>query len=355
MPMPHIGQGNLIPKADGEINLYVSGEGRDKSWFNAGTKVVFVNGMDNSGENHSKSAQLLSLTQGCSVVGVFNKSGGFVADVTQCLRDKLKLVTAQTGGFNVWQAGVDAGYAIARKAYPMLSKENFVGTIIDANKATLSLYNYLIGIGPGERKKTRIFSHSQGNLITSNALTAVALALGKGAIQGIEVNSFGSPCKYWPEGIRRNNFAFTFDPVSWLDLTMDLTSSKVGFPPGIVAHGFDFYMKQDAEFTVNRFRWGSLGMTANMDEEGLAKYCVALGSNTERLTRIFQRLKSAHWTDSDDIAEIYVRKMRTERSGQMKEMAGKDSAFIKLLIALLESGVTFAGERREINYLKTLI
>ena len=352
------------PSNDGDILQYEPIYIPKGLSFDRSRRVVFVNGMQNSASDHANSARKLSEVQACPVIGVFNKSDGFGADLGQCIRDKITLVGAVAVGFSGWQKAVDAGYLAAKAKRPTLSKIDFVGTLIDGNKAAKSLYLYVASLTSDERRALKIFCHSQGNLITSNALTSVALALGEGAIGGIEVYSYGSPCRYWPNGIKHTNFAFTFDPVALLDLRAGFSTSKIGFV-GVVgiaanadpmyAHSFLRYMEYDAEFVVNRYRWGSFGMTANMDEAGLAEFLVRLGNNPGRLKKIFERLKSAHWTDSDDVAYEYVTRMRKGYSTTMASIARVDSALIDLLIALLESGWTTGGERTEIDYLKTLI
>lgn len=346
-----IRKGGNLPGRDGDLNEYTSAEAAAQSWFNSGRRVIFVNGMANSPDNHKSSAIALSLLQGCPVVGVYNKASGFAGDIWQCLTDKLKLVRVQSGNFDAWAVEVEAEYQAERANRTGLSKDDFVGELIDGNPATLSLYRYLLSLGPALRLAP-IYSHSQGNLITSNALTALALAKGKSVLTGVEVNSFGSPCRYWPGGIVHTQRAFTFDPVTWLDLRAGFQFDKVGFVAG---HGFDLYLKHDAEFTVNRFRWGSFGMTASMDEEGLAEYLVKMGNNPQRLKEIFLRLHKRHKSDVDDVAEIYVRKMRTKHPNVLQTIARFDEEPIKLMINAMEKGATFPGERREINYLKGLM
>jgi len=345
---------NLTPTRDGEINRYINAEALSKSWFDHQREVVFVNGMANSGEDHKKSALGLSLLQGCTVIGVFNKAGGFWADLGQCLRDKGVLVGVQSGDFTVWSAAFDAAYADAVQSKPGLSKIDYMETMVAGNEATASLYRYVVNQTPQERAKLKIFCHSQGNLITSNALTAVALALGKDAIKNMEVNSFGSPSRYWPPGLDRTNNAFTFDPVSWLDYNIGFSSVKVGFTPGLISHGFEIYMNQDAEFVVNRFRWGSFRMTASMDEKGLASYLSKMGNNPRRLKKVFEWLDKHHNSDADDVAVIYAKLMRTKHAPTLKALAQSDKSFITLLIKCMEEGVTFSDERTEINHLKTL-
>ena len=345
-----IRQGSQAPRSDGDINEYISAEASGKSWFDRTRKVVFVNGMANKPIDHKNSAIALSLLQSCPVIGVYNKNDGFLGDIWQCLTDKLNLSGVQSGSLRSWEERVEKLYQEAKKTKRGLLKADFVATTIEGNKATLSLYRYFLHLGDS-LKQTTIFCHSQGNLVTSNALTALALAKGRRAISNVSVNSFGSPCRYWPDGIAHVQRAFTFDPVTWLDLRVGFQFVKVGFVAG---HGFELYMKHDAEFTVNRFRWGSFGMTASMDEAGLANYLVKLGNQPTRLRKIFERLHLRHNSDVDDVAEIYCRKMRTSFSTVLESIARADKEVIRLLIKALEEGVTFSGERTEINHLKTL-
>lgn len=337
------------PSRDGEIGLYTSAEGATQRWFNPDRRVVFVNGMDNTGDDHAASARALSLLQACPVVGIFNRTDGRWTDLGQCITDKLNMTAPLVQGLTAWRAAIVAAHALAGGGSSLV---DFVGGMIDENAATHAVYSYLVTLGQRERQTLRLYCHSQGNLITSNALTATALALGEAAVAGIEVNSFGSPCRYWPPGLSRANYAFTFDPVTWLDLRAGFDSVKVGFVAG---HGFTLYMENDAEFVCNRFRWGSFGMTANMDEEGLADFCVRIGFNPPRLRAIFRRLQSAHWTDSDDVTHYYVDKMRRRHDATMRQLAQADRGFIELLIALLESGWTTGGEYEAIRYLRGLI
>lgn len=361
---PVINQGGN-PNRDGEVTAYVSEElapknGKPKSWYNPTHAVIFVNGMDNSASDHRESAEALSLMLGCRVIGVFNASQGKMLDLVQCITDKLTLtnyhfnpVGAARGGplyggmsdFNGMKRSVDTLFDQARARNPGLEKDSFVARVLEDNPAAVALYKLLLGT-PNPMLGKPIHAHSQGNLITSNALTAVGLARGYGALNNLEVNSYGSPARNWPPGIRRTNNAFSLDPVGWLDLTMDLTSSKVGFK---AAHGFVEYQAHDGEFVVNRFRTGGMGMTMNMDEDGLADFCVGLGRNTDRLRSIFDRLEKAHFSDSDDVALLYVNK---KTDADLAELARIDGSFIDQLIRLLEAGWTSRSESAAIERLK---
>ncbi len=344
------------PAHDGDLNLYESEELGKKDWFDHQRKVIFVNGMANSPENHRVSADGLSTLQCCPVLGLFNQSGGAFKDLWQCLRDKLKfsLVThGQSSDFDQWDTLVQAEFMLVKAVQPMISKAAYVSSGLTNNKATSVMFDVL---RDPAWKKAPIFAHSQGNLITSNALTAVALVDGKSAIQGREVYSYGSPSLNWPPGIKHYNHAFTFDPVGWLDYRFAFSNVKVGFK---VAHSFDTYRQFDPEFVVNRFRWGSFGLTANMDEDGLAQAMVEMGVNPSRLQGIFERLLKRHNSDADDVALLYVQKMRKSgRENQLKFIATENKKVIQLMIECLTGG-TFSWvsgeEEQAAQFLKGLI
>ena len=350
--------GGHAPSKDGDCNLYESPELKSKKYFDRRRKVIFVNGMDNSPKDHKAGADALSTLQACPVVGVYNKTDGFWTDLFQCLRDKLTLAQVQKGNpidFDGWATLFDASHKAAKQKRPGLDKGAYMEGMIASNPATVALYRLLRTRGY-DTKAVQIFAHSQGNLITSNALTAVALADGKKAIMGRVVNSFGSPCRFWPPGIVHRNHAFTFDPVSWMDYKFTFTSIKVG---GVVAHGFDQYRLHDPEFVINRFRWGSFGFTANMDEKGLAEALRDMGENPGRLHGIFQRLDAAHFSDKDDVTVLYVQKMRAAGKERiLRSMARTKPALIKLMIKCLTGGTfnwTSAEEKKQADFLKSLL
>lgn len=367
MQGPVINQGGGKPGRDGDVTAYVPDELRGKSWFNPAQTVIFVNGMDNSPDDHKEAADALALMLGCRVVGVYNLTQGKLSDIWQCLKDKLTLTNFSTrpiatgvvnaalpgaglvfGGasdYDGMKRFADAAYDQARSKNPGLDKDSFVGRVLEDNPAAVSLYKLLLGT-PNPMLGKPIHAHSQGNLITSNALTAVGMARGYGVLNNLEVNSYGSPARNWPPGLRRVNNAFSVDFVSMLDLSVDWSSSKVGFK---VAHGFDQYRMHDGEFVVNRFRTGGMGMTFNMDEEGLAEFCAGLGKNIDRLRSIFTRLEVAHFTDSDDVAVLYVQK---KSDAELAELARIDRTFLDQLIRLLDAGWTSGDESAAIDRLK---
>ncbi len=351
MPDVSIKTGGNIPTGDGDINLYESPELKGTHYFDRSRQVIFVNGMDNTPQNHKASAEALSTLQCCPVIGVYNQTDGFWKDLGQCLSDKLTLVAPQSGAFvsfNLWGKLFDNAYESAKAKQPSLTKADYMERAISSNKATLALYRLVRGAGA----RLPIFSHSQGNLITSNMLTAVALV--DGPLQNCQVHSFGSPCRFWPPGIQHFNHAFTFDPVGWMDYKFSFSSIKVG---GVAAHSFTQYMRYDPEFLINRFRWGSFGFTANMDEDGLANALVEIGLNPERLLGIFKRLYDAHWSDRDDVTLAYVNKMRSRgHEATLKSLATTKPEVIVQMVKCLVGGVGYNSpeEIQQANYLRSL-
>ena len=169
------------PASDGDAIVYEISPVPEGLTFDRNRRVVFINGMMNSAADHARSARKLSEVQACPVLGIFNKSSGFDRDIVQCIKDKVTLVGPQAGNFPAWEKAVNDAYLSERAAQPNLGKKDYVATIVAGNKATLSLYHYVSSIDAETRRALKIFCHSQGNLITSNALTAVALALGPNA------------------------------------------------------------------------------------------------------------------------------------------------------------------------------
>jgi len=153
----------------------------------------------------------------------------------------------------------------------------------------------------------------------------------------------------WPDGFTHHRNGYTFDPINWLaGFDRTFTISKVGFS---VSHGFKQYRQDDAEFFVNRFRWGSFGLTASMDEEGIASALVKIGTNIPRITKIFQRLDKRHNSDIDDIALLYINKIKN-RPGILNLVKG-DIVLRELLTRSMDQGWTTSGESDAIDLLNS--
>ena len=144
------------------------------------------------------------------------------------------------------------------------------------------------------------------------------------------------------------------DPVTFLaGFDASWTISKVGMPKGSlnpITHGFLEYIKCDLAFVVNRFRWGSLGVTFDMDEEGLADALVAMGGNTRRVLAIFEHLDDKHNSDADDVAVLYVQ--RIQKSPGLSAAVKADRPLTNLLVKVMDEGWTSNDEKKAIAFLQ---
>ncbi|MEZ6134538.1 MAG: hypothetical protein R3C53_06485 [Pirellulaceae bacterium] len=343
---------NPEPQFDGDVNRYISDEAAASNWFDRGAKAIFINGMGNSGADHKESALVISLLQMCEVIGVYNEKDGFIGDLAQCLGDKF-----QFDG----PLARDPSEALDRamkKLGGSVDRATAMEQALARNPACQSLFRVL---RDPLNRNAPIHAHSQGNLILSNALSAVQAVDGPQAIMGREVHSFGSPAVNWPKGILHQEYGFTFDPVTWLaGFDFSFSISKVGvhqYEGGrtLISHGFKVYAANDPAFVINRFRWGSLGVTVSMDEDGLAEALVGMRGNLQRVYPIFQRLESKHNSDSDDVAVLYVEKLQSSPHNQVIVNALKQHKDLKtLLIRVMEKGWTGSDERKAIDFLKKL-
>lgn len=344
---------NAAPTTDGQVLEFVNDEARKSRFFGHGRVVVFINGMANTGENHKQSALGLSFLQMCKVVGVFNATEGTILDLSQCLADKY-----QFDGPLATRPGAMLDEAIATSNGSLTRAQAMEGALA-GNPATLSMFRVLRDPAHG---RAPLYAHSQGNLILSNALSAVRAVDGDGALAGREIHSFGSPSLNWPPGIDHREYGFTFDPVTWLaGFDFSFRISKVGVPATpdvvgpLVSHGLESYMRDDPAFVINRFRWGGWGMTVSMDEQGLADALFAMGTNMQRVYPIFRRLESAHPSDVDDVAVKYVQKLRASPTATPIRGALKSHAQLRtLLVRAMKGGWTSAEEKSAIGFLEGL-
>jgi len=267
---------NRTPTRDGEVNTYVfwtqpqsmhrlSVPSGKPNWFNTSRRVVFINGMLNSGIDHARSAMMLSEMQQCPVIGVHNMSEGFIKDLGQCIADKLQfhgkasLIRMDTS-IEALTSRFESYYKAAKARTPQLTRALAMEQLLASNPAAVSVLRLLTGA----ERRWPMFAHSQGNLVLSNALTASAILKGEKLLSGLPVHSYGSPALNWPDGIVQQEYGFSFDPVTWFSASFNFKISKVGVPKTgyqafltqPISHSFDAYLKSDPEFVINRFRWG---------------------------------------------------------------------------------------------------
>lgn len=354
MGTPKDGPINNDRPSDGQRNTYMSPHAKSTDWFDMSREVVFVNGMLTKPKEHAKSALALSYLQMCKVAGIYNASRGITKtlewetakavaeDLVQCAGDKLQWDSSRLD-----RAAVNLNTWYQSKFGNPVEAVRYVERWLSRNPPALRLFEH-IRERPGQR--VTIFAHSQGNLITSNALTGLYL-LDPQALRPLTVNSYGSPAVFWPQGFTHNRYAYTLDPVALLfgfGNSLSLNTSTIG---GVISHRFKYYRRDDATFVVNQFRWGMLRMTLSLNEDGLASALAGMGRNVPRIYKIFVRLAEVHPSDVDDVAVLYVEKIKN-RPGILQEVKA-DAKLRELLIKSMGEGWTSSRENAAIDLLRS--
>ena len=185
-----------IPTADGDVTPYnLTGSPITTP------RVYFVNGIRVLPKEHAVTAAYLSVLIERPVNGVYNATAGkilgLVFDVKQSAQDYNQNATARVNSPNnlgkpptVTDAQIPGFLADVRKHYRVW------------NEATLALFKQLI---ENRRQQQYIVAHSQGNLITSNALFIMEDVLGSAALSRVRVYSLASPSPALPVGLRKTN------------------------------------------------------------------------------------------------------------------------------------------------------
>jgi hypothetical protein len=158
-----------IPKGDGEANPY--------NLANASVatpRVYFVNGMRVLPRDHALTASYLSLLLERPVWGVYNATAGVkigsIVDGLQCVLDYTQNAVARLSSHK----NLGKPPKVPEEKIP-----EFLNTLerkyVVWNKATLALFRELV---KNRHQQRMIIAHSQGNLITSNALFILEDVLG---------------------------------------------------------------------------------------------------------------------------------------------------------------------------------
>ncbi len=356
-PAPPTFPRNLAPKADGEITLFEKIVTKEQKYYRPNLRAIFVNGMLTTGDTHMSHAMLLSTNLRCPVYGVFNGTQSLRTDFFQCVADKLGPGAA--GGdvphtTAAYRLVIDAQLKAYRTAGLHLTRVQFIEALIAGNTATLQLFRALRS-GPLSDRSIPIYAHSQGNLITSNALFALALADGDAAVRGRTVESYGSPCRNWPPGIRRRDHRIALDPITLLQLRRSTDSVYVKQSLGdLVAtrdvHGFDVYMAHDPDFIINSCRWTVFGFVETIDPAVLAESLVQLGNNTIRIKRVFETLLEDRERCADEVALKYATRQRRVAKLQMHRMINEPNhgkPLLDAMVGCLTSGLWTSKDEEE--------
>jgi hypothetical protein len=283
--MPGQHQFHGLPTFDGCRTYYNYGA----TW---GRQLIFVNGIDNKPKEHALSAQQIVNATGCTVLGIYNKTNKITSDLAQCVADLIELYGRGTGK--------PAG-------------------LMSINSATRSLVMLLLEHGyEWNTRPVPILAHSQGNLITSNALMIYSWLMDrKSSISSsnarlmellslgpvkIHVFAVASPAFSWPTNkyISVHNYAHLNDPVP------GLSAGRSG-PSGmhLVAGGI-----YGAVSTVRGMVQKNVTVTSNESGHSLSTYlndkmllvdlCRRLGTTARNY--VFPKVYSERWRYDDVLA-----------------------------------------------------
>lgn len=191
--------------------------------------VIFVNGMQGSPVKFRAQACAVAALSGGGVLGVYNgsgtsfllgdnkgqaeiagdKSGGILTDLVECLTDKLQSTD--------WDQ-VTTWFKRKRGVPQQQIESEMAQNLSRFNRAAGSLYALLLQPG---FENARVVAHSQGNIITCNAVNALAATRGNKAISGMRIYAVASPVMFWSEagmfgeGVVSTH-ALANDLVAWL-------------------------------------------------------------------------------------------------------------------------------------------
>jgi hypothetical protein len=246
-----------IPETNGQVTEYAA-----VLPPNSVPRNYYVNGIQTDGETHAKTTFALSLLTEHVVNGVYNatagKGAGIVLDLLQCGADWTDIFLskiAEIGNLGV-SGAVDSVINYVRGRRGLAPKDP--GSVADAirqripqdkriafierclamyNKATASLFRQLHA---NLDQQQMIIAHSQGNLITADALWSMVMAFGESSLASMRVYSLASPSPAWPLGIRHrrkvygytNDLVTLCDPHNWTFITGRVADGMFGRTAG---------------------------------------------------------------------------------------------------------------------------
>ncbi|MFO0979395.1 MAG: hypothetical protein U0996_23510 [Planctomycetaceae bacterium] len=205
-----------VPESDSIFSEYCLRSATVEFPTATNAEILFVNGMNNSPESHRRAALQLATITGQNVVGIYNQTGitgnenipNAIIDALQCVHDQL-LPVGRAGdalaGLAAFQNPAGAlSLLLARlsagRFTPLRQAERLAGeAVLSLNRASVALYNRLYD-NANKRQRTIVVCHSQGNLISANAIWVLKRARhwAKPVIGKVRLFGLASPTMSWP-------------------------------------------------------------------------------------------------------------------------------------------------------------
>ncbi|MEL6329520.1 MAG: hypothetical protein AAFR38_07640 [Planctomycetota bacterium] len=247
---------NAAPSADGQHNVYtpdsysdwsawpdrcrraiekLNSDGRPSGW-----QVVFVNGMNVTSIEHKTCGRRLASILNHDVRGIYNLTGSsgvrtgmwsFMTDLRQCARDYLNPVgLAAPPGY----------YQLARWVYGGGRDEDVGRFMLNSNMAALSVFLHLLSCAR-RGQPVVVVCHSQGNLITANALWVLKNVRGRLGMGKVRVFGLATPAPSWPSnnagGLKYWLYHDRWDPVTWIGSAINTANEEVSGSAMVDADG----------------------------------------------------------------------------------------------------------------------
>jgi hypothetical protein len=227
---------NTTPSYDGDLTLYEPyADGADEleglaihnelqgcSVLRSRWTVLYVNGMRTTKATHTRTSRQLATIVGEPVHGIYNMTGltgldsnwlvnglNFLVDAVQCVNDQTlrvgRTMDARTRLFlKVGRDPKAAGQILLR-----------------GNRAAQALFETLYSCAE-KGTPTVVVCHSQGNLITANALWVLSAIRGNAGVGNVRVFGLASPNVSWPPNRQRglifNLYRHDADPITLISV-----------------------------------------------------------------------------------------------------------------------------------------
>ena len=181
--------------------------------------TFYVNGVNTNAQAHCDTLRAIAEhgnSEGMRVIGIFNSTDGFAADIWQVTWDRFSV--------NVEQTLSDFGLGILSEMHHNTAADSVVNVLLHRARAS---------------ETTRFQAHSQGGAITSLALFRAARLLadegvwmrntdGSYLVDHIYVNTYGSAAPAWPHLLTQYDDGTLGTPISHTVHIRDATPSVFG-------------------------------------------------------------------------------------------------------------------------------
>ncbi|MDB4439485.1 hypothetical protein N9153_01030 [Planctomicrobium sp.] len=197
-----------------------------RRWESSNTKIYYMNGMKTDGKAHQDAAKHIATLANQDVRGIFCPTmAKGVVDFMQCILDWARPVGRGADLPIVGGIDINDLNSTFKSLSTHLNSEylllKYASSLLVGNPASQSLFKTLWEISK-TTQKTVLICHSQGNLITANALWVLKKLRSPERMGNITVLGLASPNPSWPP-TKNGEFDLKLfrdkeDPITWLSI-----------------------------------------------------------------------------------------------------------------------------------------